>query len=196
MSEITLCCAAIFLPPLPHQVTSPLFQDQIRLPTPLGSFLYTAPSFTNLNLPDRLTALPLVTHLLRHDADAESYAAYDALSAWELFSLAGVSESLYKRFLEPMLLVTLFAPPTELSAAAALGGWPRMICLLGCQHMHGLLSGSCAFGAWSFPVVLASPSASAGCRWPCCVAFAPTLARIDSTRHPAYFHVLRLLLLL
>jgi hypothetical protein len=120
--EQTLCCAAFPLPSLPHQVTSPLFQDQVRLPTPLGSFLYTAPSFTNLTLPDRLTALPLVTHLLRHDADAESYAAYDALSAWELSSLAGLSESLYKRFLEPMLLVTLFAPPTELSAVAALGG--------------------------------------------------------------------------
>lgn len=48
--------------------------------------------------------------------------SYDAMSAHTLFRSAGVSQRLYKAFLEPMLLVTLFAPPTELSAAAALGG--------------------------------------------------------------------------
>ena len=46
------------------------------------------------------------------------------MSAYTLFKEAGVTARLYKSFLEPMLLVTLFAPPTELSAAAALGG-PR-----------------------------------------------------------------------
>lgn len=44
------------------------------------------------------------------------------MSAYTLFKEAGVTSRLYKSFLEPMLLVTLFAPPTELSAAAALGG--------------------------------------------------------------------------
>lgn len=43
------------------------------------------------------------------------------MSAYELFKSAGVSKQLYDKFLAPMLLVTLFAPPTELSAAAALG---------------------------------------------------------------------------
>lgn len=45
------------------------------------------------------------------------------MSAYELFASSGVSKRLYDNFLSPMLLVTLFAPPTQLSAAAALGGW-------------------------------------------------------------------------
>lgn len=43
------------------------------------------------------------------------------MSAYELFQSCGVSKRLYDTFLSPMLLVTLFAPPTQLSAAAALG---------------------------------------------------------------------------
>lgn len=43
------------------------------------------------------------------------------MSAYELFASSGVSKRLYDSFLAPMLLVTLFAPPTQLSAAAALG---------------------------------------------------------------------------
>lgn len=46
---------------------------------------------------------------------------YDRMSAYELFASSGVSKKLYNTFLSPMLLVTLFAPPTQLSAAAALG---------------------------------------------------------------------------
>lgn len=46
---------------------------------------------------------------------------YDRMSAYELFQSSGVSKRLYDTFLSPMLLVTLFAPPTQLSAAAALG---------------------------------------------------------------------------
>ncbi len=46
---------------------------------------------------------------------------YDAMSAYELFREAGVTRELYEQFLAPMLLVTLFAPPEQLSAAAALG---------------------------------------------------------------------------
>jgi hypothetical protein len=57
------------------------------------------------------------------------------MSAYTLFKEAGVSGRLYRSFLEPMLLVTLFAPPTELSAAAALGargrGLARRVCSRG-----------------------------------------------------------------
>ncbi|GLC50560.1 hypothetical protein PLESTB_000393300 [Pleodorina starrii] len=109
-----------FYSPAGLQVRSPIFQDQPRLPTPLGSFLYTAPFFTQLPLPDRLSALPLVGPLLEYDTDQDAYDAYDKISAWELFRSAGVSRRLYDKFLEPMLLVTLFAPGHKLSAAAAL----------------------------------------------------------------------------
>lgn len=53
--------------------------------------------------------------------DEETYARYDAMTARELFRKAGVSAKLYSEFLQPILLVTLFAPGEQLSAAAALG---------------------------------------------------------------------------
>jgi hypothetical protein len=67
-------------------------------------------------------------------------------SARDLFRAAGVSARLYRSFLEPVLLVTLFAPPEALSAAAALGAlhyfalahqddwdvrWCRHVCVCG-----------------------------------------------------------------
>ncbi len=55
------------------QVQAPVFGDQIRLPTPLGSFLYTSPSFTSLPLGDRLSAAGLIPALLEHDASEEAY---------------------------------------------------------------------------------------------------------------------------
>jgi uncharacterized protein with NAD-binding domain and iron-sulfur cluster len=45
---------------------------------------------------------------------------YDAISAYELFRLAGVSKEAYEQFLRPTLLVGLFAPPERISAAAML----------------------------------------------------------------------------
>ncbi|GIL76179.1 hypothetical protein Vretimale_5788 [Volvox reticuliferus] len=109
-----------FYTPAGLQVRSPILHEQPRLPTPLGSFLYTAPYFTSLPLADRLTALPLVGPLLEYASDQDAYDAYDKVSALELFRSAGISRRLYEEFLEPMLLVTLFAPGHKLSAAAAL----------------------------------------------------------------------------
>lgn len=42
------------------------------------------------------------------------------MSAYELFRRCGVSARCYQEFLRPTLLVGLFAPPEELSAAAVL----------------------------------------------------------------------------
>ncbi|GBF89848.1 amine oxidase [Raphidocelis subcapitata] len=103
------------------EVEAPVFGDLPRLPAPLGTFFHTAALFRRLPLADRLTALGLVGPLLEHDADEATYAEYDSTSALTLFRRAGVSRRLYKAFLEPMLLVTLFAPPEQLSSAAALG---------------------------------------------------------------------------
>lgn len=47
--------------------------------------------------------------------DEEIYAMYDAMTARELFRKAGVSAKLYRDFLQPILLVTLFAPGEQLS---------------------------------------------------------------------------------
>lgn len=114
-------CRSSYWSPQGLQVQSPVFQDLPRLPTPLGSLLYTSPYFTSLPLLDRLSATSLILPLLEHDRDADTYAYYDKMSAYELFRQYGVSQRLYREFLEPMLLVTLFVPPEKLSAAAALG---------------------------------------------------------------------------
>ena len=83
----------------PSQVESPVFQDFPRLPAPLGSFLYTAPLFRNLPLPDRLSALPLLRALLEFDADDAAYAHYDTMTARDLFLQAGITQRLYKVWL-------------------------------------------------------------------------------------------------
>lgn len=105
----------------PHglEVESPLFQAQPYLPTPLGTFLYT--DFKRLPLIDRLSALPLLQALIDFDNSDEAWQKYDRITARELFRQYGVSARLYHESFEPMLLVGLFAPGEQCSAAAALG---------------------------------------------------------------------------
>jgi uncharacterized protein with NAD-binding domain and iron-sulfur cluster len=101
------------------EVESPIFQDLPRLPTPMGTFLYT--QFKRLPLADRLSALPLLYALLDFDNSDEAWRRYDSVTARELFKQFGVSARLYYESFEPMLLVGLFAPGEQCSAAAALG---------------------------------------------------------------------------
>ena len=101
------------------EVESPIFQDETRLPSPLGTFIYTR--FKRLPLSDRLSALPLLYAVVDFDNSHEAWERYDKMTARELFKQYGVSERLYKESFEPMLLVGLFAPGEQCSAAAALG---------------------------------------------------------------------------
>ena len=101
------------------ETESPIFQNETYLPSPLGTFLY--PKFYRLPLLDRLSALPLMSALIDFDNSPEAWERYDKISARELFRQYGVSAKLYKESFEPMLLVGLFAPGEECSAAAALG---------------------------------------------------------------------------
>ncbi|MEL7010307.1 MAG: FAD-dependent oxidoreductase [Cyanobacteria bacterium J06588_4] len=101
------------------EVESPIFQDEPRLPSPLGTFAYTR--FKRLPLSDRLSALPLLYAVIDFDNSHEAWQRYDKMTARELFKQYGVSERLYKESFEPMLLVGLFAPGEQCSAAAALG---------------------------------------------------------------------------
>ena len=55
------------------------------------------------------------------DNSDDAWQRYDAITARELFKQYGVSARLYKESFEPMLLVGLFAPGEQCSAAAALG---------------------------------------------------------------------------
>src|SRR5919199_1678407 len=101
------------------EVESPIFQNEPRLPTPLGTFLYT--QFKRLPLSDRISALPLLYAVADFDNSDEAWQRYDKVTARELFKQFGVSARLYKDSFEPMLLVGLFAPGEQCSAAAALG---------------------------------------------------------------------------
>lgn len=105
--------------PFGLEVESPIFQDLPRLPTPLGTFLYT--QFKRLPLIDRLSALPLLYAVVDFDNSDEAWRRYDGVTARELFKQFGVSSRLYRESFEPMLLVGLFAPGEQCSAAAALG---------------------------------------------------------------------------
>jgi uncharacterized protein with NAD-binding domain and iron-sulfur cluster len=101
------------------EVESPIFQAEPLLPTPLGTFLYTR--FQRLPLSDRLSALPLLYALIDFDNSDAAWQRYDPVTARELFKQFGVSARLYRDSFEPMLLVGLFAPGEQCSAAAALG---------------------------------------------------------------------------
>jgi uncharacterized protein with NAD-binding domain and iron-sulfur cluster len=101
------------------EVESPIFQNEPRLPTPLGTFLYTR--FKRLPLIDRLSALPLLYAIVDFDNSDEAWQRYDKVTARELFKQFGVSARLYRESFEPMLLVGLFAPGEQCSAAATLG---------------------------------------------------------------------------
>jgi uncharacterized protein with NAD-binding domain and iron-sulfur cluster len=105
--------------PFGLEVESPIFQNEPRLPTPLGTFIYTR--FQRLPLIDRLSALPLLYAVVDFDNSHEAWQRYDKVTARELFKQFGVSARLYKDAFEPMLLVGLFAPGEQCSAAAALG---------------------------------------------------------------------------
>ncbi len=101
------------------EVESPIFQEKPALPTPLGTFIY--PQFQRLPLSDRLSAFPLLYSLIDFDNSEEAWRRYDAVTARELFRQYGVSARLYSDAFNPMLLVGLFAPGEQCSAAAALG---------------------------------------------------------------------------
>lgn len=101
------------------EVESLILQDQPRLPAPLGNFFYT--NFKRLPIIDRLSAIPFLYAVIDFDNSARSWQRYDSMTARELFRNFGVSARLYRDSFEPMLLVGLFAPGEQCSAAATLG---------------------------------------------------------------------------
>ena len=91
----------------------------------LGQAAYTFPLFNTgpaspLSPVDLASMLTLLPAMLSFNADPETYEEYDEMSAKELFRRSGVTRALYENFLKPLLLVGLFAPPEELSAASVL----------------------------------------------------------------------------
>jgi len=91
-----------------------------QLPTPLGQAFHTRDYFKTLSLLDRASVLPIVAAAADVRSSPERYSALDKMTARELFKRIGVTEAVYRDFLEPTLLVALFAPPEQLSAAETL----------------------------------------------------------------------------
>jgi hypothetical protein len=69
---------------------------------------------------ERLSMLPWLYSVIDYDSTPETYERYDKMSARDMFRSYGVSKRMYEEFIKPTLLVGLFAPPEELSAAATM----------------------------------------------------------------------------
>lgn len=100
---------------------APVFSKKEQYPTLVGQFIHTFPLFRTIPLADRLTMLPLLYSILDYDRSPATFEMYDKMSAWDLFQRYGVSRRLFEDFLRPLLLVGLFAPAEELSAAVMIG---------------------------------------------------------------------------
>lgn len=109
-----------FWTPQGLSIEAPVFSSLPRLPTMLGQFVHTFSLFRDLSLADRATMVPLLRSVFDYGSTPETYQRYDKMTAKELFRQYGVSQRLYDGFLRPLLLVGMFAPPEELSAAAML----------------------------------------------------------------------------
>jgi hypothetical protein len=68
-------------------VDAPVFERSPRLPSPLGQFLYTIPTFKSLSLADRLSLWRLIYSVVDYESD---YDKYDRMSVHDLFTTNGV----------------------------------------------------------------------------------------------------------
>jgi len=102
------------------EATAPVFGSEMELPSPLGQVFASFSRFTRLPLQDRLSISGLLLAMLDYDRDEKTFEKYDRMTAHELFIRAGLSKRLVDDFLKPTLLVGLFKPPEELSAAVAM----------------------------------------------------------------------------
>ena len=56
-----------------REVDSVVFQEKLRLPTPLGQFVHTLPTFERLSIADRLSLWRLAFALVDYQSDYERY---------------------------------------------------------------------------------------------------------------------------
>jgi uncharacterized protein with NAD-binding domain and iron-sulfur cluster len=110
-----------FYSPFGLEATAPVFSTSpIQLPSPLGQVLATFQLFERLPLPDRASMAGLLYAVLDMYRDEKTFAAYDRMTAHELFIRMRLSKRLVDDFLRPTLLIGLFKAPEELSAAVVM----------------------------------------------------------------------------
>lgn len=99
------------------ECTAPVFESAPELPSPLGQVFASFDRFKRLPIADRVSILGLFGAMADLNRSPQVFEAYDRMSAHELFLRVGVTKRLVDDFLKPTLLVGLFKPPEELSAA-------------------------------------------------------------------------------
>ena len=102
------------------EATAPVFGDAAALPSPLGQAFATVSNFKRLPVQDRLSIAGLLYAILDLNRSDAVYRKYDAISALTLFQQLRISDRMIDDFLRPILLVGLFKPPEELSAAVTM----------------------------------------------------------------------------
>ena len=102
------------------EATAPVFGNGPQLPSPLGQAFATVNNFKRLPVADRLSIAGLLVAMLDLNRDAATFARYDAIDSLTLFRQLKISERMIDEFLRPILLVGLFKPPEELSAAVTM----------------------------------------------------------------------------
>lgn len=119
-SIFTEFTTSAFWSPEGLEATAPVFGDAALWPSPLGQAIATLNNFKRLPVADRLSIAGLLYAMLDlHRSDAV-YRNYDAISALTLFKQLGISDRMINDFIRPILLVGLFKPPEELSAAVTM----------------------------------------------------------------------------
>ena len=114
--------ASSFFSPYGLEATAPVFSssDYLQLPSPLGQVFATFDNFRRLPLQDRASMAGLLYAMLDLGRDDATFRAYDRMTAHDLFIRMGLSKRLVDDFIRPTLLVGLFKPPEELSAAVTM----------------------------------------------------------------------------
>lgn len=118
----TPCTNSSFYSPSGLEATAPIFSSSAfpKLPSPLGQVVATQKLFERLPLADRASMVGLLYATIDYTRNEKVFAAYDKMTAHELFVRFGLSKRLVDDFIRPTLLVGLFKPPEELSAAVTM----------------------------------------------------------------------------
>ena len=102
------------------EATAPVFGDGLQWPSPLGQAFATINNFKRLPVADRLSIAGLLVAMLDLYRNDAVYEQYDGIDALTLFKQLRISDRMIDEFLRPILLVGLFKPPEELSAAVTM----------------------------------------------------------------------------
>ncbi|EHA58618.1 FAD-dependent oxidoreductase [Synechococcus sp. WH 8016] len=102
------------------EASAPVFGDGPQLPSPLGQAFATFNNFKRLPVADRLSIAGLLVAMLDLNRNNAVYQQYDGIDALTLFKQLRISDRMINEFLRPILLVGLFKPPEELSAAVTM----------------------------------------------------------------------------